>query len=120
MYTRLAAYVQTVSKIALGLRPAGHGVTVLPNDVFLVGHFRSGTTWSRFLFGNFVHTDEAVNAVLDAITEALKQGDKVMLTGFGSFEVREHAARPGRRPGKSGFESDESEGTGATLRDWFS
>ncbi len=40
--------------------------------------------------------DEAVNAVLDAITEALKNGDKVTLTGFGSFEVREHAARPGR------------------------
>lgn len=40
--------------------------------------------------------DEAVNAVLDAITEALKNGEKVTLTGFGSFEVRERAARPGR------------------------
>jgi DNA-binding protein HU-beta len=40
--------------------------------------------------------DEAVNAVLDAITDALKSGDKVTLTGFGSFEVRHRAARPGR------------------------
>jgi DNA-binding protein HU-beta len=40
--------------------------------------------------------DEAVNAVLDAISEALVKGDKVTLTGFGSFEVRERAARPGR------------------------
>jgi DNA-binding protein HU-beta len=40
--------------------------------------------------------DEAVNAVLDAITETLKSGDKVTLTGFGSFEVRHRAARPGR------------------------
>jgi len=40
--------------------------------------------------------DEAVNAVLDAVTEALVKGDKVTLTGFGSFEVRERAARPGR------------------------
>jgi DNA-binding protein HU-beta len=40
--------------------------------------------------------DEAVNAVLDLITETLKSGDKLTLTGFGSFEVRERAARPGR------------------------
>ncbi|MHB8628737.1 MAG: HU family DNA-binding protein [Aggregatilineales bacterium] len=40
--------------------------------------------------------DEAVNAILDTITETLKSGDKVTLTGFGSFEVRHRAARPGR------------------------
>lgn len=40
--------------------------------------------------------DEAVNAVLDLITDELKKGEKVTLTGFGSFEVRHHAARPGR------------------------
>jgi len=40
--------------------------------------------------------DEAVNAVLDAISETLKSGDKVTLTGFGTFEVRHRAARPGR------------------------
>jgi DNA-binding protein HU-beta len=40
--------------------------------------------------------DEAVNAILDAISAALKKGEKVTLTGFGSFEVRHHAARPGR------------------------
>jgi hypothetical protein len=33
---------------------------VLPNDVFLVSYFRSGSTWSRFLFGNLVHEKEAV------------------------------------------------------------
>ena len=40
--------------------------------------------------------DEAVNAILDTITHVLKSGDKVTLTGFGSFEVRHRAARPGR------------------------
>ncbi|MHB8629340.1 MAG: HU family DNA-binding protein [Aggregatilineales bacterium] len=40
--------------------------------------------------------DKAVNAVLDLITETLKKGDKLTLTGFGSFEVRARAARPGR------------------------
>lgn len=41
---------------------------------------------------------KAVNAVLDAISGALKEGDKVQLIGFGSFEVRERAARKGRNP----------------------
>jgi DNA-binding protein HU-beta len=41
---------------------------------------------------------KAVDAVFDAITEALKNGDKVQLIGFGNFEVRERAARKGRNP----------------------
>ena len=43
-------------------------------------------------------TEAAVNAVIDVITEALKNGDKVQLVGFGSFETRERAARVGRNP----------------------
>jgi hypothetical protein len=35
-------------------------LTVLPDDIFLVGYRRSGTTWSRFLFGNFIQEDEPV------------------------------------------------------------
>lgn len=42
--------------------------------------------------------DKAVNAVIDAITEALASGDKVQLIGFGSFEVRERAEKQGRNP----------------------
>ncbi|HBI05175.1 MAG TPA: DNA-binding protein [Paenibacillaceae bacterium] len=41
---------------------------------------------------------KAVEAVFDAITEALQAGDKVQLIGFGNFEVRERAARKGRNP----------------------
>ncbi|PTM58674.1 HU family DNA-binding protein [Desmospora activa] len=41
---------------------------------------------------------QAVDAVLDTITEALRSGDKVQLIGFGNFEVRERAARKGRNP----------------------
>lgn len=40
----------------------------------------------------------ALDAVLGTITDALKAGDKVTITGFGSFEVRERAARTGRNP----------------------
>jgi DNA-binding protein HU-beta len=41
---------------------------------------------------------KAVDAIFDAIADALKQGDKVQLIGFGNFEVRERAARKGRNP----------------------
>ena len=41
---------------------------------------------------------KAVDAVLDAISDALQEGDKVQLIGFGNFEVRERAARKGRNP----------------------
>lgn len=40
----------------------------------------------------------AVDAVFNAISEALKVGEKVQLLGFGNFEVRERAARKGRNP----------------------
>ncbi|OYD09723.1 DNA-binding protein [Paludifilum halophilum] len=41
---------------------------------------------------------QAVDGVFDAITEALRSGEKVQLIGFGNFEVRERAARKGRNP----------------------
>ncbi len=37
--------------------------------------------------------DAALNAVLDSIQEALSSGNRVVLTGFGSFEVRQVKAR---------------------------
>ena len=42
--------------------------------------------------------EAAVNAFVDVVTEALVNGDKVQLVGFGSFEVRKRAARKGRNP----------------------
>ena len=39
-----------------------------------------------------------LNATLDAVTAALKKSDKVTLVGFGTFQVRERAAREGRNP----------------------
>jgi DNA-binding protein HU-beta len=40
----------------------------------------------------------ALDATVAAITKALKQGDSVAVVGFGSFVVRERAARTGRNP----------------------
>ena len=42
--------------------------------------------------------DKAVAAVFAAIEEALVKGDKVQLIGFGTFEVKERAARTGHNP----------------------
>ena len=42
--------------------------------------------------------EKLVNAFVETVTEALSEGDKVQLVGFGSFEVRKRAARKGRNP----------------------
>ena len=48
---------------------------------------------------------KVVDAVFDAIAEALQSGDKVQLVGFGNFEIRERSARKGRNP-QTGEEID--------------
>ncbi|OPG99213.1 DNA-binding protein, partial [Chryseobacterium mucoviscidosis] len=41
---------------------------------------------------------KAVDSVFDTILDALKNGEKIQLIGFGNFEVRERSARKGRNP----------------------
>lgn len=45
-----------------------------------------------------VDAEKALNAFTESVEEALVNGDKVQLVGFGSFEVRERAERKGRNP----------------------
>ena len=40
----------------------------------------------------------ALDSVIDSITDSLKKGDSVVLVGFGTFSVRDRAARMGRNP----------------------
>ena len=42
--------------------------------------------------------ETALDAFVTSVEEALKNGEKVQLVGFGTFEVRERAARKGRNP----------------------
>lgn len=42
--------------------------------------------------------EKAVSALLESVTETLKAGDRIALTGFGTFEVKERAARTGKNP----------------------
>lgn len=41
---------------------------------------------------------KALDSIVETISGAVQQGDKVSLTGFGTFEMRERAARTGRNP----------------------
>ena len=43
-------------------------------------------------------TERVLNAALDAITLALVRGEKVQLSGFGTFETKDREARVGRHP----------------------
>ena len=43
-------------------------------------------------------TDQVLNAFIATVQKTLKQDGKVQIPGFGSFEVRERAARSGRNP----------------------
>ena len=43
-------------------------------------------------------SERAVAATLDAISASLAKGDRVQLSGFGIFEVKERSARGGRNP----------------------
>ena len=43
-------------------------------------------------------TEKTLNAFVETVIEALKEGDRVQLSGFGTFEVRERAERKGRNP----------------------
>ena len=43
-------------------------------------------------------TERVINAAIDALTASLAQGDKVQISGFGTFEAKEREARIGRNP----------------------
>jgi hypothetical protein len=54
---QLAAYARVVTK----RQPAARGLTVFPDDAFLVSFPRSGNTWTRFLVCNLINPDDPVN-----------------------------------------------------------
>ena len=47
-----------VGRVLTGRQMAGRGVTVFPDDVFLVSYPRSGNTWARFLISNLIYQNE--------------------------------------------------------------
>ncbi len=51
------------------------------------------------------HSEVIVNTVFHSIIDALKQGEKIELRGFGSFRIRQRGSRKGRNP-KTGEQVD--------------
>jgi Sulfotransferase domain len=49
--------MQWIARVATGRTNAGRGLTVFPDDVYLVSYPRSGNTWARFLIANLVARD---------------------------------------------------------------
>ena len=47
---------------------------------------------------NKKQAEAALTAFTDTVVEALKEGDKVQMMGFGTFEVKDRAARTARKP----------------------
>ena len=50
-------------------------------------------------------TEEVINTLFDTISETLETGEKVVISGFGTFEIRSRVARTGRNP-RTGAEID--------------
>lgn len=88
MMQKLKNYFQLVS----GKKPAGRGLTVFPDDIFLVGYFRSGSTWQRFVFGNYIYQDKDVTfANLDALVPSIYTApDRVLRRGPRIFKSHEY------------------------------
>lgn len=57
---RFIQKAQQVSRVLTGRQAAGRGLTVLPDDVFIVSYPRSGNNWTRFLIGNLIRSDDSV------------------------------------------------------------
>jgi hypothetical protein len=57
---RVFRYLRQVARVAAGRVSAGRGLTIFPDDVFLVSYGRSGSTWTRFLIANLVSGNDPV------------------------------------------------------------
>jgi Sulfotransferase domain len=57
---KLLDVLQQAGRVLTGRQLAGRGVTVFPDDIFLVSYPRSGNTWARFLLGNLINQNDPV------------------------------------------------------------
>lgn len=60
MIKRVVKHLSRVSDVMFRRLRIERDITIFPDDVFLTSYPRSGNTWTRFLVGNLVHTEQAV------------------------------------------------------------
>src|SRR5215831_8538045 len=77
---------ERVLRILSGRQMAGRGLTVFPDDIYLVSYPRSGNTWTRFLVGNLLNPDQPV-------TFANIEG-RIPEIYFGPDRILRHLPRP--------------------------
>src|SRR6516165_5909237 len=58
--TRGMRVAARLGQVVSGRQLAGRGLTVFPDDAFIVSYPRSGNTWTRFLIGNLIYQDDPV------------------------------------------------------------
>jgi hypothetical protein len=77
---RVLGALSQAGRVLTGRQLAGRGVTVYPDDVFLVSYPRSGNTWTRFLLGNLLYPDAPVtfSNIESRIPEIYFNGDRVL------------------------------------------
>jgi hypothetical protein len=56
--TRGMRVAARLGQVVSGRQLAGRGLTVFPDDAFIVSYPRSGNTWTRFLIGNLIYQDD--------------------------------------------------------------
>ena len=68
-------------------------------DVLRESAFGGEINFSSAEYERVIESEEkALNAFVEAVTEALAKGDKIALVGFGTFETKKRAARKGKNP----------------------
>jgi hypothetical protein len=79
---RARIYAENVTEVISGKKPAGRGLTVYPDDVFLVSYLRSGSTWARFLFGNLVQDEPITFANVNRLVPLIYDHPDRVLRGL--------------------------------------
>lgn len=80
MLKRGLKHLSRVSDVLFRKLRIERDITIFPDDVFLTSYPRSGNTWTRFLIGNLIHSDEEVTflSVERLVPDMYKHSDRVL------------------------------------------